>query len=226
MHRPKHWNVYPADPMAEELSGRLKVSPLIAQILLNRGVRESQECQDFLRPNLKCLHDPYGIPGLQKASERIAQAIRDKQKIVIYGDYDVDGITASSILWHAIRVLGSSAEFYVPHRIDEGYGLNAEALKQLCDAGAQLIITVDCGVTAIEPAKVARERGVDLIITDHHEWREPRPPEWDHTRTLHIFPTATQSFIRAFPAKPRLIRIRISAGPAWRSSWRGAWEWR
>lgn len=172
MHNPKRWNVAPSDPAAQELSSRLKVSPLVAQILLNRGVREPQECQDFLRPSLKCLHDPYAIPGLQKAAERIAQAIRDKQKIVIYGDYDVDGITAASILWHAIQVLGSSAEFYIPHRIDEGYGLNAEAITQLCNAGAQLIVTVDCGVTAIEPAKVARERGVDLIITDHHEWRE------------------------------------------------------
>lgn len=172
MHSPKRWNVAPPNPAAQGLSSRLKVSPLLAQILLNRGLREPQECQDFLRPNLKCLHDPYAIPGLQKAAERIAQGIRDKQKIVIYGDYDVDGITAASILWHAIQVLGSSAEFYVPHRIEEGYGLNSEAIKQLCDRGAQLIVTVDCGVTAIEPAKIARERGVDLIITDHHEWRE------------------------------------------------------
>ena len=171
MHHPKRWNLAPPNPAVEELSSRLKVSPLLAQILLNRGISEPQECQEFLRPNLKCLHDPYGIPGLQNAADRIARAIRDHQKIVIYGDYDVDGITATSILWHAIRVLGGSAEFYIPHRIDEGYGLNAEAIKQLCDAGAQLIITVDCGVTAIEPAMVARERGIDLIITDHHEWR-------------------------------------------------------
>jgi single-stranded-DNA-specific exonuclease len=174
MHRPKRWNLAPSDPAAQELADRLRTSPLVAQILLNRGVREAQECQDFLRPNLKCLPDPFLIPGLRKAADRIAQAIRDKQKIVIYGDYDVDGITATSILWHAIRVLGGSAEFYIPHRIDEGYGLNAEALAQLCDAGAQLIISVDCGITAIDPARVVRDRGVDLIITDHHEWREGR----------------------------------------------------
>jgi single-stranded-DNA-specific exonuclease len=172
MHRPKRWNLAPTDPATQEMASRLKTSPLVAQILLNRGIREPKDCQDFLRPSLKCLHDPFLIPGLRKAGERIAQAIRDKQKIVIYGDYDVDGITATSILWHAIRVLGGSAEFYIPHRIDEGYGLNAEAIKQLCEAGAKLIVTVDCGVTAIEPAKVAHEYGVDLIITDHHEWRE------------------------------------------------------
>ena len=174
MHRPKRWNLAPPDPAAQELADRLRTSPLVAQILLNRGVREAQECQDFLRPNLKCLPDPFLIPGLRKAADRIARAIRDKQKIVIYGDYDVDGITATSILWHAIRVLGGSADFYIPHRIEEGYGLNADALAQLCDAGAQLIISVDCGITAIDPARVVRDRGVDLIITDHHEWRESR----------------------------------------------------
>ena len=128
--------------------------------------------RDFLRPNLKCLHDPAGIPGLTVAAERVAKAIRDKQKIVIYGDYDVDGITATAILWHAIRNLGGVVDFYIPHRFEEGYGLNAEAIAQICKEGAGLILTVDCGITAVEPARVAREHGVDLIITDHHEWHE------------------------------------------------------
>jgi len=172
VHRPKRWNLAPSEPAAAELAGRLKVSPLVAQVLLNRGVREPADCQDFLRPSFKCLHDPYLIPGLEKASERIARAVRERQRIVIYGDYDVDGITATAILWHAIRVLGGTCEFYIPHRIDEGYGLNAEAIKQICDAGAQLIVSVDCGVTAVEQAEIARERGVDLIVTDHHEWHE------------------------------------------------------
>ncbi len=112
------------------------------------------------------------IPNLDRAAQRIAQSIRDKEKIVIYGDYDVDGITATAILWHAIRTLGGVVDFYIPHRLDEGYGLNADAIAQLCDDGARLIVTVDCGVTAIAPARLARERGVELIITDHHEWRE------------------------------------------------------
>jgi single-stranded-DNA-specific exonuclease len=172
MHRPKRWKLAPPDPAAQELADRLKISPLVAQVLLNRGVGEPQACRDFLRPSPKLLHDPFLIPGLRKAGERIARAIRDKEKIVIYGDYDVDGITATSILWHAIRVLGGSAEYYIPHRIEEGYGLNAEALKQLCEAGAKLIISVDCGITAIEPAKVVAECGAELIITDHHEWKE------------------------------------------------------
>ncbi len=172
MHQPKRWNVAAPDAGARELAERLKTSPLIAQILLGRGMREPAECQDFLRPSLKCLHDPAGIPNLTKAAERIARAIRDGEKIVIYGDYDVDGITATAILWHAVRVLGGRAAFYIPHRIEEGYGISDEAIGQLCDGGAKLIVSVDCGITAMEPAKIARDRGVDLIVTDHHEWHE------------------------------------------------------
>ena len=172
MHRAKRWNIAPPHAAAADLASRLKVSPLIAQILLNRSLSEQEDCQNFLRPSLKCLHDPAGIPNLLKAADRIAQAIRDGQKIVIYGDYDVDGIAATAILWHAIRVLGGRADFYIPHRIDEGYGLNAEALTGLCNDGAELIITVDCGITAVEQVKAACERGVDVIITDHHEWHE------------------------------------------------------
>ena len=211
MHRPKRWNLAPPNPAAQELAGRLKTSPLLAQILLNRGVQELKDCEDFLRPSLKCLHDPFGIRNLRKASERLAQAVRDRQKIIIYGDYDVDGITATAILWHAIRALGGTCDFYIPHRIDEGYGLNAEALRQICDAGAQLIVTVDCGVTAIEQAKVARERGVDLIITDHHEWHGHEDAETrkraDAEKTEESAATGG-----AFVPSPRL-RVPASSSP-------------
>ncbi len=183
MKPPKRWNISEPHERAAELAARLKTSPLLAQVLLNRGLSTPEQCQTFLRPSLKDLHDPSLIANIKPAAERIAKAIRDKEKIVIYGDYDVDGITATSILWHAIRLLGGVVDFYIPHRIDEGYGLNGEAVASICGEGAKLIVTVDCGVTAIEPAKIARERGVDLIITDHHEWhqspetREPLLPE-------------------------------------------------
>jgi single-stranded-DNA-specific exonuclease len=172
MHRPKRWTISPVHAAAAELAGKLKVSPLVAQILASRGFTDVEACQAFLSPSLKMLHDPALIPGLSKAAERIGKAIADKEKIVVYGDYDVDGITAVSILWHAIRRLGGHVEYYIPHRIEEGYGLNAEAVAEICGLGAKLILTVDCGVTAIEPAKIACGRGVDLIITDHHEWKE------------------------------------------------------
>ncbi len=175
-HRPKRWSIAPPHPGCADLAARLKVSPLIAQMLLNRGIFVPDDCHAFLRPSLGLLHAPETIPGLTRAADRIARAVRDREKIVIYGDYDVDGITATAILWHAVRTLGGVVDYYIPHRIDEGYGLNAEAVGQICDEGARVIVTVDCGVTAIEPAKIARERGVDLIITDHHEWREAEAP--------------------------------------------------
>src|SRR4051794_20277995 len=102
MHRPKHWKIAEPHERADDLAARLKTSPLLAQVLLNRGVSEADDCAAFLRPSLKPLHDPFAIANLRKASDRIAQAIRDQQKIFVYGDYDVDGITATSILWHAI----------------------------------------------------------------------------------------------------------------------------
>lgn len=177
MHRPRRWILPDPNPAANDLAQRLRTSPLVAQMLLNRGISQPGDCQSFLRPSLKCLHEPSLIANLDSASQRIAKAIRDHEKIVIYGDYDVDGIAASAILWHAIRLLGGKAEYYVPHRIEEGYGLNSEAVTQLCDAGAKLLVTVDCGVTAIDPAKIAAERGVDLIITDHHEFHDGALPQ-------------------------------------------------
>jgi single-stranded-DNA-specific exonuclease len=179
MDQPRKWNLAEPNGDAVELGLRLNTSPLIAQLLINRGVMDLEDCRSFLRPSLKLLHDPLLIPHLGGAAERIARAIKDRQKIVIYGDYDVDGITATAILWHAIRNLGGEVDYYIPHRIEEGYGLNADAVRQICDDGAGLIVTVDCGVTAIAPAAVARERGVDLIISDHHEWHDDGSgPTW------------------------------------------------
>lgn len=166
----KRWTIAEPHPAAAELAERLRTSPLLAQILLNRGLTEFEECRTFLSPSLKMLHDPARMPNLTRAAERVARAIRNREKIVIYGDYDVDGITATSILWHAITLLGGVVDYYIPHRIDEGYGLNADAIAQICREGAKVIVTVDCGVTAVEPARVAAEAGVDLIITDHHEF--------------------------------------------------------
>ncbi|MGA2501479.1 MAG: single-stranded-DNA-specific exonuclease RecJ, partial [Tepidisphaeraceae bacterium] len=172
MQPSRRWIITEPTEAAATLAQALRTSPVIAQILINRGIKEPQPAFEFLNPNMKLLHDPRLMPNLETAARRIERAIREQQRIVIYGDYDVDGITATTILWHAIRKLGGQADFYIPHRIDEGYGLNSEAITQICDSGAQLIITVDCGVTAIEQAEICRKCGVDLIISDHHEWRE------------------------------------------------------
>jgi single-stranded-DNA-specific exonuclease len=167
----KRWLIPPADHRAEPLARVLGTSPITAQLLINRGVVEEVDARTFMRPNLRDLVEPLALTGMAAAADRIAHAVRSREPIVVYGDYDVDGITASSILWHALRAMGATVRTYIPHRIDEGYGINADAIRQLADEGTKLLISVDCGITAIEPVAVARERGMDVVITDHHEWK-------------------------------------------------------
>jgi len=140
MQQIKRWTIVPPSAAAAELASCLKTSPLIAQILLNRGVATPADCSAFLAPSLHHLHQPSLLPGVVRAAERINHAIANKEKIVIYGDYDVDGITATAILWHAITLLGGQVDYYIPKRLEEGYGLNSEALKQLADQGAKAVI--------------------------------------------------------------------------------------
>lgn len=144
--------------------------PLISRVLAARGLHDHEAVAAFLDPSLKRLHDPSLMPDLDKAAQRLLVALRDREPIAIYGDYDVDGVTATAILWHTLKALSPDADLrtYVPHRIDEGYGLNEDAIRELAQAGAKVIISVDCGITAVQPALVARSHAVDLIITDHH----------------------------------------------------------
>lgn len=145
-------------------------APLVHRVLAARGVLTGEAAEAFLNPKMSMLHDPSRMPGLDKAARRILDAATGREKIVIYGDYDVDGISASAILFHALRAITPDVDVhtYVPHRLEEGYGLNAESLHELVRQGADLIISVDCGITAIEPARVVKALGKDLIITDHH----------------------------------------------------------
>ncbi|MEX2217911.1 MAG: single-stranded-DNA-specific exonuclease RecJ [Phycisphaerales bacterium] len=152
---------------------------LVSRILAVRGITDGT-APAFLEPSLNHLHDPSLLPGMDAAAERVLSAIAGGERVVIYGDYDVDGITATAILYHTLRAIDPACGVgtYVPHRLEEGYGLNAEALRQLAAEGARLVISVDCGVTAAGPARAAREAGLDLIITDHHnlpEGGEPLP---------------------------------------------------
>jgi len=172
----KMWNIRPAAAGAQELARALKVSPITAQVLINRQIIDVAQARAFLSPKLTELIEPDAMPGIAPAVERIKQALADKEKIAIYGDYDVDGITGVAILWHLLTILGGSVEYYIPHRIDEGYGLNASAVQQLAEAGVNLVITVDCGVTAPDEAALAKELGMDLVITDHHQAGPELPP--------------------------------------------------
>lgn len=141
---------------------------LTDRLLRARGLWEERD--SFLAPNLRDLHDPSLMHDLDRAAERILRAARGGERTIIYGDYDVDGITASAILLHTVLALFPSASIasYIPHRLEEGYGLNPSAIASLAAEGARLIVSVDCGITAISPARTAREHGIDLVITDHH----------------------------------------------------------
>ena len=165
----KEWAVQSPDDRSAELARSLKVSPLVAQVLINRGITDAQTGVSFLRPKLTDLIDPAQMPGVEPATQRLKQAITNKEKITIYGDYDVDGITGTAILWQVLTLLGADVDYYIPHRIDEGYGLNTEAIQTLAKSGTKLMVTVDCGITAFNTAELAGQLGLDLIITDHHQ---------------------------------------------------------
>lgn len=165
----KQWVIQPGDGRSQELARSLKVSPLVAQLLINRGITGTAEASVFLRPKLTDLIEPARMPGIGPAVARLKQAVAEKQKITVYGDYDVDGITGVAILWQLLTLLGANVEYYIPHRVDEGYGLNAEAVESLTRSGTQLLVTVDCGITAFRSAELAAQLGLDLVITDHHQ---------------------------------------------------------
>jgi single-stranded-DNA-specific exonuclease len=165
----KQWVIRSGDGRSQELARSLKVSPLLAQLLINRGITETADASVFLRPKLTDLIEPGRMPGIGPAISRLKQAVAEKQKITIYGDYDVDGITGVAILWQVLTLLGANVEYYIPHRVDEGYGLNAEAVESLAGSGTKLLVTVDCGITAFHSADMAAQSGLDLIITDHHQ---------------------------------------------------------
>ena len=165
------WQLRPFDADRIAALGReAGVAPLIAQLLINRGVADAAGVARFFDKRLAGLHDPETLPGVVEAADRIVAAIRDRRKIVIYGDYDVDGVCGTSILWACLRLAGAAdVSYYIPHRVEEGYGVNGEALRKLAtEDGAEVVVTVDCGISAIREAKLARELGIELIITDHH----------------------------------------------------------
>lgn len=158
-------------PVSESaLGARAGDLPLLQRLLAARNLTDPETIHRFCNPRLTDLHDPALMPGLVAAAQRLATALRERQVIAIYGDYDVDGVTGCAILYHVIKALAPECDLrlYIPHRIDEGYGLNSEAMRHLRREGADVVVSVDCGITAVEEARVAKEIGLDLIITDHH----------------------------------------------------------
>jgi len=171
------WRISPHDPAAtQKLSGATRLAPLTAQVLYARGYETADAAQKFLDAKLTDLHPPEALPGVEEASERILAAVSANRPITIYGDYDVDGVTATSVLWHCLKLAGANVSYYVPHRLEEGYGLNCEALKSIHDdAPNSLVVTVDCGIASLKEADYARELRLELIVTDHHQFAESLP---------------------------------------------------
>jgi len=165
----KKWIVRESDrARARELAAALGVSPIVADLLIARGHDNQESARSFLNPSLEQLHDPYLMRGMSDAVQRVLQAIDNQEPILIYGDYDVDGTTGTAVLLRALRMLGATTGYHVPHRFTEGYGIRQEALEKAASEGYKLVVSVDCGITAHEPLHWARANGLDIIVTDHH----------------------------------------------------------
>ncbi|PWM45618.1 MAG: single-stranded-DNA-specific exonuclease RecJ [Clostridiales bacterium] len=159
----------------KKISAEFEVDPVIARLLYNRGLNSTEKIRHFFNTDLGNLHDPFLLEGMDKAVVRIKQAINNNEKITIYGDYDVDGITSVVVLYKYLSSQGIDVDYYIPDRAEEGYGLNENAVCLIKEKGTSLIITVDTGTTAVDEIKLANERGLDVIVTDHHECKQKIP---------------------------------------------------
>ena len=161
---------------AKSLAGELGLHPLPARILLHRGYRTPEAASAFLSDKLADLPDPFRMKGMPAAVERLTRALRSGEKITLYGDYDVDGVCSTSLLTLFLRELGAHPGTYIPHRLDEGYGLNVQAVEKLAAEGTRVLVTLDCGISAVAEIARARDLGVDVIIVDHHTVPATLPP--------------------------------------------------
>ncbi|MEJ0090205.1 MAG: single-stranded-DNA-specific exonuclease RecJ [Limisphaerales bacterium] len=171
------WSLAPPQPLlAEQLAAQIKISPLLAQCLLNRGHSDPAAIEQFLTPRLKNLADPFLLPNMAAAVERLLRAHAEQEPLVIFGDYDVDGVTSTALLVEVLRTLGWTVDFYLPRRMDEGYGLSRDGVENcLKKFPVKLLLAVDCGSTAVETIAWLRELGVDVLVLDHHQVSNPAP---------------------------------------------------
>jgi len=170
--------IHPEPQLNNKLSKELGISQILAQVLINRGIKSAQEAEKFLEPNLLDLLSPWQLKDIQRAVKRVGEAGKRKEKILIFGDYDVDGITSVALLKTYLERLGIPTMHYIPHRIKEGYGLNLIAGEVARDNGVKLIITVDCGINSFSIIDKLSNQGIDVIITDHHEPQGKIPPAY------------------------------------------------
>jgi single-stranded-DNA-specific exonuclease len=166
----KKWVAYNKSyELTNQLKSQFKISEMLARTLINRGIDDIKEAERFIKADIKDLHDPFLMTDMEKAVDRILVAIEENERICIYGDYDVDGITSTALCVNTLRKLEADVMHYIPVRADEGYGLNHEAIEYIAEQGASLIVTVDCGIRSVDVVETVKQSGMDIIITDHHE---------------------------------------------------------
>jgi len=176
----KQWELPPplengATEQIKAISLELKCPPMIAELLFRKGYQTRENIHEFFYPSFSRLHDPFLFAQMEKAVERILLAIDNSEKITIYGDYDVDGTTATALLYLGLKRIGGIVDFFIPHRMIDGYGLSLNSLDTLRDTVAKLIISVDCGVNAIEEIEAINAMGMEIIVTDHHNPKDVLP---------------------------------------------------
>lgn len=172
----KKWQYYEQNKeLVKQISEKHNISTLLAQILINRNIVDDSQIDIFLQPKRNDFHDPFLMLDMEKATDRIMQAIKNKEKTIIYGDYDVDGITSITVLKKFLQERGLETDYYIPNRLEEGYGLNVDAIQEIAQKKYKLMITVDCGVSGIEEIKLANSKGIETIVTDHHEQLDELP---------------------------------------------------
>jgi single-stranded-DNA-specific exonuclease len=168
----KVWHLLPCDPTAaNRLAAAAEVSPVVAQLLVNRGITDPAEARRFLDAPLSGLHPPHSLKDVPAAADRLADAVKHGRRICVYGDYDVDGVTGTAILVQLLQKLGAAVEFHVPLRLSEGYGLSVGKLRDLAEGGVRVVVSVDCGIASLAEADEAKRLGLELIVTDHHEMK-------------------------------------------------------
>ena len=172
----KKWTlIHRGKPKLTDETNKFKLSPEISQILENRNINSEEEIKLFTNPSLDYLRDPFLMKDMGKAVERIQKAIESKERIWIYGDYDVDGVSSTSLLLRYFKSIDFDVKYYIPNRLEEGYGINKEAIEYIGSEGCDLMISVDCGITSVDEVEFAKELGIDVIITDHHECQSEIP---------------------------------------------------
>ena len=160
----------PAKGLVEKISAKLGILPVTAGLLVNRGINSAEDAEAFLSASLSDLPSPFLMKGMEEAVKRLCRCVYEKEKVAVYGDYDVDGITATSLLTGFLRALGCDVTYYIPDRFTEGYGVNSQALRSLRQKQVTLVISVDCGITATDEVAEAKTLGMDFIVTDHHSF--------------------------------------------------------